>query len=314
MLRAMIPSFQEVMRPMLDALSDGSTRNTVWLRDEIGTRFNVSADERAELLPSGTGRLFDNRVAWAYVHLYQAGAIERVARANYRITPRGSKLLADNPARIDVKVLNQFPELVAFRKGSKRKGKQPAVASETAEFTEDKSPTERLADAHADHQAELTATLLDRIRKCDPTFFEQLVLKVLVAMGYGGSEQEASEHLGRSGDGGVDGVINEDRLGLDQVYVQAKRRAESGVGRPEVQGFVGALAGRGAKKGVFITSSHFSPDADTYVAREVKDFKVVLIDGEGLAELMLRFGVGVATRDTFVMQEIDEDFFIDELG
>lgn len=133
-------------------------------------------------------------------------------------------------------------------------------------------------------------------------------------MGYGGSEEEASEHLGQSGDGGVDGVINEDRLGLDQVYVQAKRRAESGVGRPEVQGFVGALAGRGAKKGVFITSSHFSPDAKAYVARDVKDFKVVLIDGEFLADLMLRFGVGVTTRETFEVQEIDEDFFIDELG
>jgi restriction system protein len=310
----MIPHFNFIMRPMLEALSDGAIRDTVWLRDEIAKRFDVTPEERAELLPSGTGKLFANRVAWAYVHLQHAGAIERVARANYRITPRGTKLLAENPDLIDVKVLSQFPELVAFRKGSKGKKKKAEVATAAADLDEDKSPTERLADAHADHRAELTTVLLDRIMKCDPTFFEQLVLGVLVAMGYGGSEEEASEHLGQSGDGGVDGVINEDRLGLDQVYVQAKRRTGSGVGRPEVQGFVGALAGRGAKKGVFITSSHFSPDAQTYVAKEVKDFKVVLIDGEKLADLMLRFGVGVSTRETFAVQEIDEDFFIEELG
>jgi restriction system protein len=199
------------------------------------------------------------------VHLQQAGAIERVARAKYRITPRGSKLLADNPAVVDVKVLSQFPELVAFRKGRKGKKKQDAVVAATADLSDDKSPTERLADAHADHRAELASGLLKRIRNCDPTFFEQLVLKVLVAMGYGGSEQEASEHLGQSGDGGVDGVINEDQLGLDQVYVQAKRKSEASVGRPEIQGFVGALAGRGARKGVLITSSQFSPDAKSYV-------------------------------------------------
>jgi len=310
----MIPSFSDIMRPMLDALSDGSVRDTVWLRDEIARRFGVSPEERTELLPSGTGRLFDNRVAWAYVHLQHAGAIERVARANYRITPRGTKLLAENLTLIDVKVLSQFPELVAFRKGRKGKEKQAQVATAAADLADDKSPTERLAEAHADHRDELIAVLLDRIRTCDPTFFEHLVLRVLVAMGYGGSEEEASEHLGKSGDGGVDGVINEDRLGLDQVYVQAKRRAESGVGRPEVNSFVGALAGRGAKKGVFITSTHFSPDAETYVAKEVKDFKVVLIDGEKLADLMLRFGVGVSTRETFAVQEIDEDFFTEELG
>lgn len=249
---------------MLEILSDGGLRDTVALRDELAARFDVSPDERAQLIPSGTGRLYDNRVAWAYVHLQHTGAIERVARATYRITPRGLKLLADNPERIDVRVLSQFPELVAFRKGSKGKTRKTEVREETDALDEDKPPTERMASAHADHEDELASALMERIHACDPTFFERLVLKVLVAMGYGGSEQEAAEHLGGTGDGGVDGVIHEDRLGLDRIYVQAKRRTEGSVGRPEVQAFAGAIGGKRATKGVFITSSHFSPDAQEW--------------------------------------------------
>jgi restriction system protein len=174
------------------------------------------------------------------------------------------------------------------------------------------SPVERMANAHADHRAKVAASLIERIRTCHPTFFEELVLKVLVAMGYGGSEEEASEHLGRSGDGGVDGVINEDSLGLDRVYVQAKRWTENPVRRPDVQAFVGALEGRGAMKGVFITASHFTSEAVDYAERLAR--RVVLIDGQLLAELMMRFGVGVTTRETFAIQEVDEDFFFSELG
>lgn len=264
------------------------------------------------LLPSGTGRLYDNRVAWAYVHLQQAGAIQRVARGTYRITPRGHELLVDNPERIDNKVLSQFPEVVAFRKGGKGKKRKLAVRQATEALDSEPSPIERLADAHADHQSELTAALLERIYSCHPTFFEQLVLKVLVKMGYGGSEEEAAEHLGGTGDGGVDGVIHEDRLGLDRIYVQAKRRTEGSVGRPEVQAFVGALDGKGANKGVFITSSHFSPDAQEWTDGLARN--VALIDGERLAELMIRFGVGVTTQDTFLSHAIDEDFFLEEIG
>jgi len=300
------------MRPMLEVLSDGEQRDTVELRDELAGRFDVSADERAQLLPSGTARLYDNRVAWAYTHLKHAGAIERVGRAVYRITPRGSKLLAENPERIDLKVLSQFPELVAFRRGGKGKKRKAEVLEATEALDAERSPIERMAEARADHEAQLAAALMARLRECDPTFFEQLVLKVLVAMGYGGSEEEAAEHLGQSGDGGVDGVIHEDRLGLDRIYVQAKRRTEGSVGRPEVQAFVGALDGKGANKGVFITASRFSTEAQEWADRLARS--VVLIDGERLAELMIRFGVGVTTRETFPVQEIDEDFFLEELG
>jgi restriction system protein len=295
--RQVIPDFSSIMRPMLALLSDGEQRDTVWLRDAVAQHFKLSPEERSQLLPSGTGRLYDNRVAWAYVHLYHAGAIQRVARATYRITPRGRKLLNENPERIDVQVLSQFPELVAFRKGGKGKRRKNEVRDQVATLDAEKSPTERIAAAHADHEAEIALELMDRIRGCDPIFFEQLVLKVLVAMGYGGSEEEAAEHLGGSGDGGVDGVIHEDRLGLDRIYVQAKRRTEGSVGRPEVQAFVGALDGKGANKGVFITSSHFSPDAESYAAALPR--RIVLIDGERLAEFMVRFGVGVTARDTF---------------
>jgi restriction system protein len=312
MLRPVIPDFQSIIRPMLEVLTDGAERSTVQLREELAARFDVSTEERAQLLPSGTGRLYDNRVAWAYVHLQHAGAIERVARGVYRITPRGLKLLEENPARIDVKVLSQFPELVAFRKGSKGKKRKAEVGEAAASLDEERSPTERMATAHADHEAEVASTLMERILACDPTFFEQLVLKVLVKMGYGGSEEEAAEHLGGTGDGGVDGVIHEDRLGLDRIYVQAKRRTEGSVGRPEIQAFVGALDGKGASKGVFITSSHFSPEARQWTDGLARN--VALIDGERLAELMIRYGVGVTTRDTFSTYEIDEDFFVEELG
>jgi Mrr N-terminal domain len=159
------------MRPMLEVLADGAERDTVWLRDQLASRFDVSKDERAQLLPSGTGRLYDNRVAWAYVHLQHAGAIDRVARATYRITRRGLKLLADYPERIDVKVLSQFPELVAFRKGGKGKKRKMTVSEEAQALDDERSPTERLADAHADHQSEITTMLLERIRECHPTFF-----------------------------------------------------------------------------------------------------------------------------------------------
>jgi restriction system protein len=297
---------------MLESLSDGAERDTVWLREALAKRFDVSSDERAQLLPSGTGRLYDNRVAWAYVHLQHAGAIERVSRGTYRITSRGRKLLEENPERIDVKVLSQFPELVAFRKGGKGKKKKTEVLEATEALEDEKSPTERMAEAHDDHEAELTLALIDRVRASDPVFFEQLVLRVLVAMGYGGSAEEAAEHLGGTGDEGVDGVIHEDQLGLDRIYVQAKRRTEGSVGRPEVQAFVGALDGKGANKGVFITTSRFSPDAQEWADRLAR--RVVLIDGERLAALMIRFGVGVTTRETFAVKEIDEDLFTAELG
>jgi restriction system protein len=292
------------MRPMLEVLSDGRGWSTVEIRNALADRFQLTADDRAELLPSGTGRTFDNRVAWAYVYLQHAGAIERVRRGVYRIEDRGRGLLTQYPERVDVRVLQQFPELAEFRAGGStvRRRQARAVATEIGI-----PPVERMAQAQAELDESLAGELLARIRDSDPTFFEVLVLKLLVAMGYGGSAEEAAEHLGGSGDGGLDGVINEDRLGLDRIYVQAKRWTENPVRRPDVQAFVGALERRGASKGVFLTASRFTDDARTY-ADGLRQ-RVVLIDGDQLAQLMIRHGVGATTRQVFTVKEVDEDFF-----
>jgi restriction system protein len=213
-------------------------------------------------------------------------------------------LLAQHPERVDLRVLQQFPEFVAFRAGARtaRRRQDRTIATETGI-----PPVERMAEAQAELDDSLAGELLARIRESDPTFFERLVLKLLIAMGYGGSEEEAAEHLGGIGDAGVDGLINEDRLGLDRIYVQAKRWTENPVGRPDVQAFVGALEGQGAAKGVFITASRFTDDARTYVDGLRR--RVILIDGDQLAQLMIRHGVGATTRQVFMVKEVDEDFF-----
>lgn len=297
-----------MMRPVLEVLSDGREHSTVELRNALAERIELSDDDRAQLLPSGTSRLFDNRVAWANTYLQHAGAIERVRRAVYRIAERGRTLLAQYPDRVDLHVLEQFPEIAEFRAGrpTARRREPRTAATETGI-----PPIERMAEAQAELDDALAGELLVRVRESDPTFFERLVLTLLVAMGYGGSEEEAAEHLGGGGDEGVDGVINEDKLGLDRIYVQAKRWAENPVRRPEVQAFVGALEGRGASKGVFITASRFTSEARSYV--EGLRQRVILIDGQQLAELMIRHEVGVSTRRVVAVKEVDEDFFTGDL-
>jgi restriction system protein len=305
-----IPDYLSLMRPTLEALSDGLERTPADLRRAMADHFALTDDELAQLLPSGTGRLFHNRVAWAITYLHHAGATERVRRAIYRISDRGRDLLARYPDSAEFyRAVEQTPEIVAFRAGSGESGRRRearAAADETGI-----PPIERMAQAQAELDDALASDLLTRIRESDSTFFERLVLKLLVAMGYGGSEEEAAEHLGGSGDRGVDGVINEDRLGLDRIYVQAKRWAENPVRRPEVQGFVGALEGQGASKGVFITASRFTQEARSY-AEGIRQ-RVILIDGQQLAELLIRHDVGVTTRRVVAVKEVDEDFFADDL-
>lgn len=298
------------MRPILEILSDGHERAPGELRGIIADRFALSDEERVRPLPRGTGGLFANRVAWALTYLQHAGATERVRRAVYKISERGRWFLAEYPDPVSLfRALEQLPEITAFRTGSSKSERRPAqrvVAIET-----EVPPIERLAEAQAELDDALADDLLARIRESDPTFFEHLVLKLLVAMGYGGSEEEAAEHLGGGGDEGVDGVINEDKLGLDRIYVQAKRLNQGSVGRPVVQAFVGALEGRGASKGVFITASRFTDEARNYV--EGLRRSIILIDGQQLAELMIRHDVGVATRRIAAVKEVDEDFFSGDL-
>jgi restriction system protein len=248
-------------------------------------------------------------VAWAITYLHHAGATERARRAVYKISDRGRDLLATYPDSVGFsRAVEQLPEIVAFRAGSgeSRRRQEAREAAETGI-----PPIERMAQAQAELDDALASDLLTRIRVSDATFFERLVLKLLVAIGYGGSEEEAAEHLGGSGDQGVDGVINEDKLGLDRIYVQAKKWAENPVRRPEIQAFVGALEGQGASKGVFITASRFTQEAQSYA--EGLRQRVILIDGQQLAELMIRHGVGVTTRRVVAVKEVDEDFFADDL-
>ena len=241
----------------------------------------------------------------AETYLKKAGLLDSPKRAVFRITQRGMTTLASNPERIDVKVLEQFPEFIEFRDASRSEG-GAAAAGELPPATT--TPEESIELAHQSLREQLAAELLRRILGCSPTFFEQLVVELLVKMGYGGSRKDAGERIGQTGDGGIDGIIKEDRLGLDTLFIQAKRW-QGPVGRPEIQKFVGALQGQRAKKGVFITTSNYTAEATDYAGRI--DTKVVLIDGKQLAGLMIDFDVGVAPAATYTVKRIDSDYFED---
>ncbi len=295
-----VPSFQQVMRPWLALAADGDEHA---LQDVIATlaaEFGLSDEERTEMLPSGFQGKFTNRVAWAATHLHKAGAIVRVGRGRYRITDRGRALLTDG-APITMGVLNSFPEYQDFKAGARSDPSAPQVA-----LLEDVTPAEAIDSAIQAVRATVAAELLDRIKAAPPAFFEKLVVDLLLAMGYGGSRRDAGEAVGRSGDGGIDGVIKEDRLGLDAVYIQAKRW-DGPVGRPAVQMFAGSLDGQKATKGVLITTSTFTAEARAYVQTIGK--RIVLIDGQRLAELLIDNEVGVVTESTFRLVRIDVTFF-----
>ena len=266
-----------------------------------------TADELAQRLPSGRAKTWMNRVGWATTYLLQCGLLERPERSVYRITDRGLKVLAENPERIDLKVLSQFPELAEYRRSKGGTSDLPKLGTEAAPTSDEvQTPEERVDDAYRELRAALAVEVLERIAEQSPEFFEQLVLDVLTAIGYGGTREGAAQRLGKSGDGGVDGVIREDRLGLDQIYVQAKRWKDS-VGRPEIQKFFGALHGQRATKGVFIATSWFSKDAIEYAESVVP--RVILVDGKELAELMIDHDVGVSVARTYRLKRLDLDYF-----
>lgn len=297
-----IPDYQTLMRPVLELHADGAEHATKTVVAVIADRFGLTTDERAELLPSGL-QTITNRVHWAITYLVQARLVERPRRAVSVITERGKDLLASTTEPINVKVLEQFPEFQAFRARTKKK---TGIAG-SAEVAEESPPTETIPALVAETHALLASDLVDRLRKASPEFFERCVLQLLVKMGYGGIEGDA-EHLGRPGDGGFDGMVKKDPLGFDVVYTQAKRyAADHTVGSQEVQAFVGALHGRHADRGVFITTSGFSKSAADYA--ETVPTRIVLIDGERLGELMVTYGCGVRNAETIVIKEIDEDFF-----
>lgn len=299
-----VPDFQSLMLPLLRIAGDGKEHALADARAQLGFEFKLTQAEQDERLPSGRQSRFANRVAWAKVYLEQGALLLSPRRGHFLISDRGREVLKAPPARIDIKFLEQYPEFIEFRTPKTEAQEPPAPA--VPESPDAETPEEALEAAHAKMKASLASDVLAQVKGGSPDFFEKLVVELLLKMGYGGSRADAGQAVGKAGDEGIDGVISEDRLGLDIVYLQAKRW-DGSVGRPDIQKFVGALHGKRAKKGVFITTGSFSADAAAYV--EHIDPKVVLIDGRRLAELMIDFEVGVTTARTFHVKRVDSDYF-----
>jgi restriction system protein len=301
-----IPDYETIMLPLLMFLSDREVRH---LRESINAMalvFGLSEDEMAQRLPSGVKRTFDDRVSWASTYMKKAGLLQSPKRGHYQITERGLDVLHSPPSRITNEFLEQYPEFQEFRA---RRSKPERGSKTVSPQEEEKTPEESLEEGYLRLRDELASELLQTVKECSPSFFENLVIDLLVRMGYGGTRQDAGKAIGGTADGGIDGIIKEDRLGLDVVYLQAKRW-DAVVGRPEIQKFAGALQGQRAKKGVFITTSSFTKDALSY-ANSI-DSKLILIDGDQLAQLMIDFDIGVTSIVSYHLKRIDSDYFTEE--
>jgi len=300
-----VPDFQWWYLPLLQQLADGQAHRMADLYERLADVAGLSEDDRAQRLPSGAQLTYRNRIGWARSFMNKAGLVASPGRALVQITDRGRKAMASNPDHIDNRYLRQFPEFVEWMRQS-NKGSVQTSATVHTEDSETETPLEVLERIYQKLNTELAEELLDRVKQGTPAFFEKVVVDLLLAMGYGGSHEDAGRTVGKSGDGGIDGVINEDRLGLDIIYLQAKRW-ESSVGRPVVQAFAGSLEGVRAKKGVLITTSGFTSDAREYVKHIEK--RIILIDGAQLAEYMIRYNVGVAAEVRYEVKRMDGDYF-----
>ena len=299
----MIPDYQTLMRPVLRCAADGEVRISDVV-NELADEFELSDDERAELLPSGKQATFANRVNWAKSYLKQAVLVKATRRAHFVITDRGRAALGNPDVQINNAYLQQFDEYQEFRKRTKD------ISSSDTEVAEDDvvTPDEALRKAHSKINKALAADLLDRVQDASPAFFEKLIVGLLVAMGYGGTSEDAGRALGQSGDDGVDGVIDQDPLGVDQIYVQAKRYTQgNNIGAGAIRDFFGALSLKKAQKGIFVTTSAFSPSA-TQTAQNLSS-RIVLIDGDQLTRLMIRYNIGCREEDILSLKKVDEDFF-----
>jgi len=275
------------------------------VHEHLAEEFELSEEDRKQLLPSGSQQKFENRVGWAATYLKKAGLLESKRRGYYKISERGLQVLSKNPSTIDNSFLSQFPEFVMF------KTRRTETNSTPESIIDVQTPEESLELGYQKIRDELASQLLERIKQCSPAFFERLVIELLVKMGYGGSRIDAGKAIGKSGDGGIDGIIKEDKLGLDVIYIQAKRWDGNSIGGPSVQQFAGALQGQRANKGIFITTSTFTDAARKYVAQIGS--KIVLIDGEQLAQLMIDHNVGVSVAANYEIKRIDSDYFSEEL-
>ena len=303
-----IPDYQTIMLPILKLASDGLEHKFAHAVEALANEFSLTTEERNELLPSGTQAVFNNRVGWARSYLKQAGLLASPKRGFFTITQKGHDLVSTNPTRVDSSTLEQYPEFIEFKTRKKEKDEESTIEYVIPQESS-QTPEDALATAYNKLRSSLYSEILTSVKDATPSFFERLVVDLLVKMGYGGNRQDAGRALGKSGDGGIDGIINEDRLGLDVIYIQAKRW-EGVVGRPEIQKFAGALQGQRARKGVFITTSSFTKEAKEYVS--VIESKIILIDGEHLAKLMAEHNVGVSTIGIYEVKKIDSDYFDNE--
>lgn len=307
-----IPDYQSVMLPLLQLGADGAEHRTKDAIAQLAKDFGLTEQEMAQPTPSGKDLVFSNRYGWARTYLKKAGLIRYTAWGKFQITDAGRSLLESQPAKIDISVLKRYPEFLKWYAPAKSEDEdEPDAVAEPEAEVEKETPEELMESTHLKLRKHLESELLAKVMNSSPEYFERLVVNLLTKIGYGGSLADAGRAIGQSHDGGIDGVIKEDRLGLDLIYLQAKRWADnSTVGAPEVQKFVGALAGKKARRGVFLTTSKFSRDALNYAA--ALENNVVLIDGTQLAGLMFEFGLGVTTVNTYDVKRIDNDFFDEE--
>lgn len=299
-----IPDFQSLMLPLLYFLNDKQEHKTSDAIIYLAEKFTLTEEQLQEMLPSRNQTVFYNRVTWAKAHLKMAALVENTKRGSFKITTNGLEILKQQPQNINLKFLKQIPAYIEAAEGWRNNSTGTDVSE--IETVDTKTPEEILETSYINIRKTLAQDLLSKVKSCSPQFFENLVVELLVKMGYGGSLKDAGKAIGKSGDEGIDGMIKEDKLGLDVIYVQAKRW-EGSVGRPEIQKFVGALAGQGAKKGIFITTSRYTSDAASYVPRN--ETKIVLIDGEQLAQLMIDYNIGVTTQITYEVKKMDTDYF-----
>jgi len=304
-----VPDFQSTMLPLLELLSDGTTQANRDVVEALAAKFNLTEEEKNEMLPSGVQQAFYNRVMWARFYLVKAGLLISPKRGTMQITPNGKQVLKTKPGKINIAYLRKFPEFNEFQSSTSKRdtsGQEDNLVEETSQ-----TPEEILDSSYIQVRAALSQELLAKVQSLTWMDFERLVVQLLVRMGYGGSVKDAGRALTKGGDEGIDGTIKEDKLGLDIIYIQAKKwNTGNTVGRPEIQKFVGALAGQGAKKGIFITTSSFSKEAREYVPRN--ETKIVLLDGEELTQLMIDHDLGVTTQRTYAVKRIDSDFFGEE--
>ncbi|MDR2552764.1 MAG: restriction endonuclease [Treponema sp.] len=302
-----MPDFQSIMLPFMNIAADKQTHVYKDVVTGLAAWFKLTGEEEKELLPSGKQPVFENRAGWAKTHLKKAGLLRYPQRGYIQITERGLSILEQKPEKIDMKLLKQFDEYNEFTKITNLDKNDGGMAGGTEIHT----PEELMESAFQNIKRTLADEILEKVRSIAPSFFEKLVVDLLVKMGYGGSIKDAGKAVGKASDEGIDGTIKEDKLGLDVIYIQAKRWKDGNVvGRPELHKFVGALAGQGAKKGIFITASSFSKEALEYTPKN--ETKIILIDGIQLSELMIEYNIGVSNQQTYEIKKIDNDYFDEE--